>query len=269
MNVDQRVTDARNGDKRALEEIVGAIQDKVFYLALRMLYNPEDAKDATQEIIIKVITNLSGFRGDSTFTTWVYRVATNYLLTTKSILKKDSALSFEAFRTDLEKDLQPPGTLETTTEYALLIEELRYSCTVAMLLCLDPRRRMAFILGEILELDHNEASTAMEISRENFRQLLSRARSAVVAFVGESCGVVNRNARCSCDKKLTGALNCHRVGTRQLPFSRQSPESRSEFTRRIENLATELKVLSMQRAVPVPARPLDYKVLVEDLLKRA
>jgi len=59
---EQLVTEAVQGSKDALEEIVRRIQKPVYSLSLRMLFNPEDAKDISQEILISVITNLQGYR---------------------------------------------------------------------------------------------------------------------------------------------------------------------------------------------------------------
>jgi DNA-directed RNA polymerase specialized sigma24 family protein len=59
---------AKNGDKRALEDVIRGIQDLIYGLAIRMLWHPSDAEDATQEILIKIITHLDGFRGESSFT---------------------------------------------------------------------------------------------------------------------------------------------------------------------------------------------------------
>ena len=64
---------AIEGDKKALEDVILKIQDKIYGLALRMLYNPSDAEDAAQEILLKIITHLSTFRGESAFTTWIYQ----------------------------------------------------------------------------------------------------------------------------------------------------------------------------------------------------
>ena len=72
---------AKEGDRKALEDLISKIQNKIYGLALRMLYNPSDAEDAAQEILLKIITRLSTFRGESAFTTWMYRVAINHLLT--------------------------------------------------------------------------------------------------------------------------------------------------------------------------------------------
>ena len=73
------VSKATAGDKKALEKLISGIQDMVFNLSLRMLGTFADAEDATQDILLKVITHLSSFRGDSLFTTWVFSIAVNYL----------------------------------------------------------------------------------------------------------------------------------------------------------------------------------------------
>ena len=77
MNVETLVQRAQRGDKAALADVVMAVQDSIYYLALRTLADQEQAKDATQEILIRVITKLSTFRFHSAFRTWVFRVATN------------------------------------------------------------------------------------------------------------------------------------------------------------------------------------------------
>ena len=73
--VDQAVA----GDKKALETLVSQMQDMVFNLSLRMLGTFADAEDAAQDILLKMITHLSSFRGDSSFTTWVFRIGVNHL----------------------------------------------------------------------------------------------------------------------------------------------------------------------------------------------
>lgn len=70
---------ATSGDKKSLETIVLGVQDLVFNLSLRMLGTFHDAEDATQDILLKVITHLSSFKGESLFSTWVFSIATNHL----------------------------------------------------------------------------------------------------------------------------------------------------------------------------------------------
>jgi len=92
MKIEFLVKRAIEGDKVALKGIIESIQDDVYYLALRMLANPEDAQDAAQEILIKVITNLSSFEFKSKFKTWVYRIAANYLISNKKLKIKSPRL---------------------------------------------------------------------------------------------------------------------------------------------------------------------------------
>ncbi len=85
---------ATAGDKRALETVVLSIQDLVFNLSLRMLGTFPDAEDASQDILLKVITHLSSFKGDSSFSTWVFSIAVNHLKNYKKHMFAKYPLSF-------------------------------------------------------------------------------------------------------------------------------------------------------------------------------
>src|SRR5215468_2497513 len=74
-----QVRAAAGGDKEAARAVLEGVQDDVYRLALRMLGHPADAEDATQEILIIVLTHLGAFRGESAFKTWVWRIAANHL----------------------------------------------------------------------------------------------------------------------------------------------------------------------------------------------
>src|ERR1700719_3409294 len=74
---------ARSGDRQALEDVVQRHQAWIYNIAVRMLYHPQDAEDATQEILIKVLTRLSSFEGRSSFRTWLYRIVVNHVLNMK------------------------------------------------------------------------------------------------------------------------------------------------------------------------------------------
>src|SRR5204862_4080190 len=67
---------ARRGDSAALEAVITAIQDRIYGLAMRMLAHPQDAQDATQEILVKIVTNLNTFRHEAPFPNWACRIAT-------------------------------------------------------------------------------------------------------------------------------------------------------------------------------------------------
>ena len=71
---------AGEGDSLALERVLTAVRDDIYRLALRMLWHPEDAEDATQEALIRVMTRIGSYRGEAAFSTWAYRVAANHIL---------------------------------------------------------------------------------------------------------------------------------------------------------------------------------------------
>ena len=74
---------ALDGDKKALNNLIAFHEPFIYNVAWKYTNNPEEAKDLTQEVLIKVITNLSSFKGNSAFKTWVYRIVVNQFLQTK------------------------------------------------------------------------------------------------------------------------------------------------------------------------------------------
>ncbi|MRT94584.1 RNA polymerase sigma factor [Ancylomarina sp. 16SWW S1-10-2] len=202
-NIELLVKKANSGDKKALEKVVVEIQDLIYNLSFKMLLFHEDASDATQEILIKVITHLSTFKGNSQFKTWVYRVATNYLLTKKGKNSKAYAISFDEYadvidtgQSDEVKYTQNEG------ELALLEEDIRIGCTQGLLLCLNESDRLVYILGMILEFNSVEASEMLGMTPENFRKKLSRSKTKIQNFLSHKCGVVNPNNPCRCKRNI-------------------------------------------------------------------
>jgi RNA polymerase sigma factor (sigma-70 family) len=86
---------AVEGSRDALEELVRQIQQPVYSLSLRMLLNRQDAEDATQEIIIRVITNLRSYRFEGSFRAWVLRIAVNKLKTVRKTFAERKMASIE------------------------------------------------------------------------------------------------------------------------------------------------------------------------------
>lgn len=197
------VEQARAGSQHALETLIKQIQNPVYNLALRMLQFPADAEDATQEILIRVITHLSEFRQESAFSTWVYRIATNYLLTTRKRRGEQQNLSFQSLGERLNQSLtRGEASIPDGYERRVLIEEVRYHCTLGMLLCLDRVHRIAFLLGELFEVSGEEGAYIMQTTPATFRKRLSRARSEIRAFVQQTCGIVNPASSCRCTKHV-------------------------------------------------------------------
>jgi RNA polymerase sigma factor (sigma-70 family) len=216
---------ALHGDKAALEALLGTIQSPVYNLALRMLQSPEDAEDAAQEILIKVVTHLGQFRGESAFTTWVYRIASNHLLNTRRRGGEQKQLSFEALGEALERGLGVGIAGQPDDDDERLREEVRRACTLGMLLCLSRDLRIALILGELFELSGDEAAYILEVTPEAFRKRLSRARALIVGFVSSHCGIVNPNAPCRCAKQIPAKRYLGQIDPARLQYAGQSDVS--------------------------------------------
>lgn len=265
MDIEQSIKQAINNDSMAMESVIRAIQDDVYYLALRMLANPDDAKEATQEILIKVLTKLETFKFQSQFKTWVYRVASNYLLSEKIILNKYPELSFDMYKADLESDLKEADDLEKRPDYLVLLNEMRTSCTMAMLLCLNPSHRMSYILGDIFEVSHQEGSEVLSTSQDNFRKMLSRARAKVIKFTTESCGLVSDTAPCHCHRKLKGAIDRQRINIAHIRLADSEVFSFDEVQARIRDTQKDLKTLALQNSVSHYKCPIVLGELIESI----
>jgi RNA polymerase sigma factor (sigma-70 family) len=218
--LEHEVVRAKRGDRAALESVVRAAQKDVYNLAIRFLWHPQDAEDATQEILIRVVTGLGGFRGESGFRTWVYRVACNALLTLREQGMEQQSLSFEQFGEDLARGLSDARLrIEDDITERLLLEEVKIGCTLAMLQCLDRAHRLAYILGEIMELDHLQAAAALETTPAAFRKRLSRARASIVSFMTGHCGLINPANACRCHRRVSTAVALGRVDSSRLTFA--------------------------------------------------
>jgi RNA polymerase sigma factor (sigma-70 family) len=230
------------GDRDALDRLVRDLQGTVYGLALRMLWNREDAEDATQEILVRVVTRLAQFNFQSKLSTWVYRIAVNYILDVKKSPVERMQLTFEAFGEDLAEGLSADGPADT--ERSLLTEEVKIGCTLGMLQCLDRPHRLAYVLGEILELPGPEAAEALDITPDLFRKRLQHARMAIETFTRAHCGLVSNGARCACHQRVPAAVRLGRVRPDALDFAAQ-PSSYQEIrglVRRAEQARWALQV---------------------------
>ena len=212
------VDKATAGDKEALETLVAGVQDLVFNLSLRMLGTFADAEDATQDILLKMITHLSSFRGESSFTTWVFRIAANHLKNYKKHMFARYPLSFEYYGDDIENGkIQDVPDLTQNVEKDILAEELKMSCTNVMLQCLDVESRCIFILGTMFQVDSRIAGDILDMTPENYRQRLSRVRKKMADFLGQYCGEYG-SGRCKCKERVNYAIQSHRLNPQQLDY---------------------------------------------------
>ncbi len=216
------VTRAVAGDHDALETLVRRHQRFLYNLCLRMLHHPAEAEDATQEILIRVVTKLSAFEGRSRFRSWLYRIATNHLLNMKRGRKESTALSFDEYGRALDScpDADLPDPREVPVDVRLLVDEARIGCTLAILLCLDREQRLVYLLADILGATDRVAAEVLDVSRAAFRQKLARARRDLHTFMNEKCGLVNRANPCRCERKTRAYMRAGYVDPERLLFAR-------------------------------------------------
>lgn len=190
-----------NGDRKALDKLVKIHQPFIYNVAWKMAWDPDDALDLTQEVLIKVITKLSQFNFESQFRTWLYRIVVNEFLLTKRRKgeRQFTTLEDHGARLDAVPDLQL--TAEEEIELQELSKEAQFRCLSGMLMCLTREQRLIFILGDTFAIDHNVGADIFNISKDNFRVKLHRARRELCNFMNNKCGLINPENPCRCAKK--------------------------------------------------------------------
>lgn len=259
------IEQAKNGSRDALEKLVLRHQAWIYNIAVRMVFHPQDAEEVTQEVLIKVITRLSTFQRESQFRTWLYRITANHVLNMKRRGGEKVPLTFSTYAEAINKtpDLDLPDPKSVPVEVPLLVEEAKISCTTGMLLCLDRKQRLIFTLGEIFGASDTVGSEILEISADNFRQSLSRARRDLYQFMQGQCGLVNLNNPCRCPKKTKGFIEAGHVDPGQLQFVRlhlrRISEAAEGIVRTIENSVDEQHAaIFREQPFLVPQNQIDW-----------
>jgi len=221
-----------SGSRQALETLILRHQPFIYNVALKMTTSPADAEDITQEVLLKAITNLSQFQGKSAFRTWLYRIVFNHILNMKKRNKEEMFTGFEGYGQFLDSVPNTELTQDEAVAMKETVEEVKFSCMSGMLLCLDREQRLIYILGEVFRIDHRLASEFLEISPDNFRQKLARARRDLYNFMNNKCGLVNKNNPCRCPKKTKGLVQMGIVDPGRLQFN-------AHYVQRIRDLVPE------------------------------
>jgi RNA polymerase sigma factor (sigma-70 family) len=217
------VVRAQAGNREALEALIKRHQSWIYNIVLRMIYHRDDAEDATQEILIKLVTKLSSFEGKSSLRIWLYRIVVNHVLNMKRGRVESATTDFGDFGRSLDNtpDMDLPDQRSLPVDVQLLVDEARISCTSAMLLCLNREQRLVYILGEIFGVTDSIGAELLEVSRENFRQRLGRARRDLHNFMQEKCGLINKANPCRCARKTQGFIKAGYVDPHKLLFTRE------------------------------------------------
>ncbi len=179
----QIIEKAKQGDKQAISQLVNKYNLRVYNLALRILRNREEAEDVLQETFLTVIKKLHTFDGRSSFFTWVYRIATNSAL---MLLRKKKVRRSAFKENDEYAELQLENLVDWTQDPTANIanKEVRGKINEASD-SLKEKYRTVFVLRDIEEMSTRETSEVLNITEENVKIRLLRARQFLRDYLSE------------------------------------------------------------------------------------
>ena len=166
---------AKEGDEQAFEALVTAYERKVYNYALRSTGNEQDAMDITQEVFLRVFRSLSGFKEESSFSTWLYRITFNICIdfSRKNAKRNENSLSLDSEAAD-GKELELPDERHAP-EAAYDRKELREEIAGAILR-LSEQHREVLVMREINGLSYAEIAEVLELEEGTVKSRIARAR---------------------------------------------------------------------------------------------
>ena len=219
---------------------------------MRMLGLRAEAEDATQEVLLQVLTHLSEFRGESAFGTWVWRIAVRHLLRRRRGRREESA-SFETLeRLVAEGDANPSLPEVPAAELALMAQEVRLACTQGVLLSLERDERISWILAEVFEVSSDDAAVILDVPPATHRKRVSRARERLSSWMTRHCGLANGANPCRCSRQIPVATSFGVLNLARLEYARPSGPALRILAEadEVETAAAVLKAHPSYRAPP-------------------
>ena len=183
MQEEEWIEAARQGDQDAFAELVRLYEKRVFALTMRMCRNPEDAAEAAQEAFLSAWQGLRFFRGEASFSTWLYRLASNACV---DLLRREgrhraaagASLDDEEMKIDA---VDPAPSPQDVAERRELREQVE-----AGLAALSPEHRQVLVLREMHQLSYDEISQVLSLDVGTVKSRISRGRRQLRKFLLES-----------------------------------------------------------------------------------
>lgn len=179
----QWVEAARKGDQAAFEQLVRAYEKRVFALTLRMCGSPEDAAEAAQETFLAVWQGLGSFRGEASFSTWLYRLASNAcvdLLRREGRHRAAAGPSLDDEELNLDA-VDPAPTPQEAAERAELRRQIESGLRE-----LPAEYRQVLVLREMHQLSYEEIGQTLSLDPGTVKSRISRGRKRLGKFLLES-----------------------------------------------------------------------------------
>lgn len=180
--IDERelIEKAGRGDAYAFEQLMAAHESKMYAVALRMCGNREDAQDCLQEAMLRVYRALAGFKGQSSFSTWVYRITMNSCLDELRRRKSRTATSLDAM---LENGFAPSDEGDTPEQSSLRSEQRR--ALEKAIAGLPEDMRAAIVLRDVQGCSYDEIADALDANVGTIKSRISRGREKLRAVLLE------------------------------------------------------------------------------------
>ena len=171
MKEEKLIARAVKGDAAAFNELLAGHEKKMYAVCLRMCANHEDAQDCLQEAMLRVYRSISGFKGQSAFSTWLYRVTMNTCLDELRRRKGKATTSLDGL---LDSGWSPSDEEDTPEKHAIGAEQRRAVQT--MIAELPEDMRAAIVLRDIHGLAYEEIADALNINVGTIKSRISRGR---------------------------------------------------------------------------------------------
>lgn len=179
----------KGGDEKAFNEMVGRYWDRIYAMVHQLLRNPEDAEEVTQDAFVRAHRGLVNFRGDSTFSTWLYQIATNLARNRYWYWwrrKRDKTISFD----------QPVGDDNSTPLSEIFVTDAETPDDIAVgqelvdriATCMErltPKHREVLILRNVKNLSYEEIAVILDVSVGTVKSRIARARENLRGRLGE------------------------------------------------------------------------------------
>lgn len=179
MDEQKLISLAQKGDQSAFEQLLDHYQKPVYHQALRLVGNPEDAADVTQEVFIKVWKHLPSFRGESSFSTWLYRLTDNAAL---DLIRREKKRRGDSSLDDEESALTLPADPAPTPHQAIEQKEL-HQAVADGLAQLSEEHRQVLVMREINGLSYEQIGSILDLSPGTVKSRIARARISLAKFL--------------------------------------------------------------------------------------
>ena len=182
MTEQELVAQARAGDQDAFEQLVLDNQKRIYTLCLRMTGDPEDGQDLAQEAFLNAWRGLPGFKGDSSFATWVYRLAGNACLDFLRRKKRRQGVEGGPSMDDEEGGWAEPADPRQDPEGETLRRELKQAVEEG-LAALPDHHRQVLVMRELSGLSYQEIGQALQLDLGTVKSRIARARLALKKYL--------------------------------------------------------------------------------------